>query len=371
MTLFRTLHSRRSVIRVSVRLAAAAWAALAWGSAAQAEVPASLIEAAKKEGKVVVDGPPINTVRQMITEGFEKKYGIPVSYISSGTSKSGSRVRAERAGGKYLLDVFISGADTPILTFMKSGWLQRIEPALVDPEVTNGDNWVDGHLWYMDPDRTILRMLRYVTPQLVVNTNHVKADEIKNWTDLLKPKYKGRITAKDPTISGAGASLTAYFYFHLGEKFVRALYKQQDPFLSRSGRQIVQFVAQGKYPIAVGPSVTEFRKFQSRGFPLAVVSPTDGPGMISGGWGALCLMDKAPNPNAAKLFVNWMASKEAQAAYSKAVVSLSLRTDVPHEWAPDYIIPEKDRKYIDTYAYEFVTEQRAEGFEKARKLLGL
>lgn len=366
------LHPRRRALRFAGGLAATTlMTALAWSTAAFAEVPGALIEAAKKEGKVVVDGPPINTVREALTKGFEKRYGIPVSYISSGTSKSGSRVRAERAGDKFLLDVFISGADTPILTFKKSGWLAPIEPALVDPEVTNGANWSDGHLWYMDPDKTILRMLRYVTPQLVVNTKFVKADEIKSWTDLLKPKYKGKITAKDPSISGSGASLTAYFYFNYGEEFVRGLYKKQDPFLSRSGRQIVQSVAQGKYPIAVGPSVTEFQKFKERGFPLAVVSPTDGPGMISGGWGALCLMDKAPNPNAAKLFINWLASKEGQTIYSQAVVSLSLRTDVPRDWAPDYITVEKGRKYMDTYAYEFVTKERAEGFDRVRKLLGL
>ncbi len=371
MTTQASLKPLRKTIGSTFILATfTAWSSLAGSTGVLADVPESLIAAAKKEGKVVVDGPPINTVRAMMTKGFEAKYGVKVSYISSGTSKSGSRVRAERAGGKFLLDVFVSGADTPLLTFKKGGWLDRIEPALVDPDVTNGKNWSGGHLWYMDPDKTVLRMLRYVTPQLVVNTNFVKADEIKSWTDLLKPQYKGKITAKDPTISGSGASLTAYFYFNYGPDFVRKLYKGQDPALTRSGRQIVQWVAQGKYPIAVGPSVSEFRKFQKRGFPVVVVAPSDGPAMVSGGWGTLSLMNKAPNPNAAKLFVNWLASREAQDAYARAVTSLSLRTDVPSDWAPDYIVPKKGAKYMDTYAYSFITKERAEGFERARKLLG-
>ena len=365
-------HPRRSAIRILAGLAGAtAWSVVALGTAALADSPASLIKAAKKEGRVVVDGPPNNAVRQVLTKAFEKRYGIQVAYISSGTSKSGSRVRAERAGGKYLLDVFISGADTPLLTFKKSGWLVPIESALVDPEVTNGANWTDGHLWYMDPDKTVLRLLRSVNPELVVNTKVVKADEIQKWTDLLKPKYKGKLAAKDPSVSGAGASLTAYFYFNFGPDFVRKLYQGQSPALTRSSRQIAQWAAQGKYPIAVGANITEFRKFKKRGFPVTVVFPTDGPSIVSGGFGALCLMNKAPHPNAAKLFVNWLASKEGQTLFSKALVFLSLRTDVSNAWAPDYIIPKKGVKYMDTYDYDFITKHRAEGFKRARKLLGL
>ncbi len=372
MTFLKNFQRRRSIVRMATALAGvAAWSSLVLVPAAQAESPASLIAAAKKEGKVVVDGPPNNSVRKALSTAFEKRYGIKVSYISSGRSKSGSRVRAERAGGKYLLDVFISGADTPLLTFKKSGWLLPISAHLVDPEVTDGSKWTDGHVWYMDPDKTVLRMLRSVNPELVVNTKMVKADEIKNWTDLLKPKYKGLIAAKDPSVAGAGASLTAYFYSNFGPEFVRKLYKEQAPALTRNSRQIAQWVAQGKYPIAVGANITEFRKFQDKGFPVSVVFPTDAPSIVSGGYGGLCLMNKAPNPNAAKLFVNWLAGKEGQTLYSEALSFLSLRTDVPHEWAPEYIVPKKGVKYMDTYEYEFIIKNRAEGFEKVRELLGL
>lgn len=363
---------RRNVIRVAAGLAAAAaWSSLAWAPAVQADPPASLIAAAKKEGKVVVDGPPNNAVRKALTEGFEKRYGIKVSYISSGRSKSGTRVRAERSAGKYLLDIFISGADTPIQVFKKSGWLTPIHTALVDPDVTNGKNWTDGHVWYMDPEKTILRMLRSVNPELVINTKGVKPSEIRNWTDLLKPEFKGKLAAKDPAVSGAGASLTAYFYHNFGEDFVRKLYKVQKPTLTRSSRQIAKWVAQGKYPIAVGANITETRKFKEKGFPLEVVFPKDAPKIVSGGYGALCLLNNPPNPNAAKLFVNWLASKEGQTLYSKALVFLSLRTDVPRDWAPDFILPKEGEKYVDTYEYQWVIEKRAAGAKKVRTLLGL
>ncbi|HXP94419.1 MAG TPA: extracellular solute-binding protein, partial [Candidatus Binatia bacterium] len=178
---------------------------------AQPNAFASLIAAAKREGTVVVDGPPIDATREALTRGFEKAYGIPVAYVSSGSSQSAARVRAERAAGKYLLDVFISGSDTPTMTFLPNGWLDRVEPILVAPDVIDRRKWKDGHLLYEDDQHTILRVLQFVTPELAVNTKLVKPSEIKTWKSLLDPKWQGKIIAKDPSISGAGASLTSYF----------------------------------------------------------------------------------------------------------------------------------------------------------------
>src|SRR5580698_108466 len=102
----------------------------------------ALIAAAKAEGSVVVDGPPNDAVRVALTTGFQDKYGISVSYISSGSGPSAARVRAERAAGKYLLDVFVSGSDTPIMTFLPNGWLDKIEPVLVAPDVLDRRKWL-------------------------------------------------------------------------------------------------------------------------------------------------------------------------------------------------------------------------------------
>jgi iron(III) transport system substrate-binding protein len=369
MGIYRSALHRRTALWMVVTVAVGAL--FAGISQTKAEPPESLVKAAKQEGKVVVDGPPLADVREALTKGFQQKYGIEVMYISSGTSKSGSRVRAERAAGKYLLDVFLSGADTPLLTFKKSGWLEKIESALVDPDVTNPKDWSEGHLWYLDPDRTVLRLLRYVTPELVINTKQIKPGEITKWSQLLEPKWKGKIAAKDPAVSGAGASLISYFYLYFGKDYVQALYQTQTPTITRNARQMAEWVATGEHPIGVGADSTEVERFQKAGYPVAIVMPTDGPGILSGGWGALCLMNKAPDPNAAKLFVNWLASKEGQTIYSKAANSLSLRKDVPTDWAPAYLFPKKGDKYLDTYAYDFIIEKRDAAFKRVRELLGL
>jgi iron(III) transport system substrate-binding protein len=95
--------------------------AAAQPATAQTQSMAALVSAAKAEGSVIVDGPPVDAVREALVGGFQRAYGIPVSYIASGTSASGARVRAERAAGKYLLDAYIAGPDTPTVTFLPNG----------------------------------------------------------------------------------------------------------------------------------------------------------------------------------------------------------------------------------------------------------
>ena len=193
----------------------------------------ALIAAAKAEGSVVVDGPPNDAARIALTTGFQDKYGISVSYISSGSGPSATRVRAERAAGKYLLDVFVSGSDTPIMTFLPSGWLDRIEPILIEPDAVNPKDWKHGHLWYVDPQHTILRILQYVSVELIATTKLVKLKDIPTWHSLLDPKWKGKLLIKDPRLPGAGQSLNSYFYINYGPDFVHKLYIDQQPVFLR------------------------------------------------------------------------------------------------------------------------------------------
>jgi iron(III) transport system substrate-binding protein len=361
------LLSRREVIAGALAAAAATQAA---PLSAQNDAMKSLIDAAKAEGSVVVDGPPIDTVRDVIVQGFQSAYGIPVSYISSGSSASGARVRAERAAGKYLLDVFVSGGDTPPLTFLPSGWLDKVEPALVAPDVVDKRKWKDGHLWYMDDGHYILRTLQFVTPELVINTKLVKRGEVTTWKSLLDPKWRGKIVAKDPGVSGAGTSLISMLYIQFGPDFVKKLYRDQQPVISRDGRQAAQFVAEGGYAILLGPDSTAVDQFKHQGYPVDYVFPTDAPSILSGGWGLFCLINKAPHPSAAKLFINWLAGRQAQGPFAQAVLSVSLRTDITYVNTPSWAFPQKGTKYLDTYDYKYVTQDRDPALGKARELLG-
>jgi ABC-type Fe3+ transport system substrate-binding protein len=91
--------------------------------------------------------------------------------------------------------------------------------------------------------------------------------------------------------------------------------------------------------------------------------------VLSGGFGNICLVNKAPHPNAAKLFVNWVAGPQGELAYSEATQAVSLRTDLKYTGIPEFMFPQKGTKYLDTYSWKFVTEQRDAAFDKVRELL--
>jgi len=94
--------------------------------------------------------------------------------------------------------------------------------------------------------------------------------------------------------------------------------------------------------------------------PLQQTSFPDVQEVTSGGFGLIGLWTHAPHPNAAQVFVNWIATKEAAVIYGKADGSASVRTDVDSTvWIPANLIPKKDGSYIDSYDYTFVTETRA------------
>jgi iron(III) transport system substrate-binding protein len=331
---------------------------------------AALVSAAKAEGSVIVSGPAIDVVRDALTQGFERAYGIQVTYISSGGGAAAARVRAERAAGKYLLDVLVSGPDSPLMTFLPGGWLDRIEPALIAPDVLNTKDWKDGHLWYADPQHTILRTIQYVTPELAINTKLVNPKELPTWKSLLDPKWKGKLLVKDPTTSGSGQSLTSFLYLTFGPDFVRKLYRDQQPVFTRDSRQASQWLAQGTYPIWVGTEFSTLETFKKAGYPIAAVTPTDGPGILTGSDGLISLMNRPPHPNAAKLYVNWIAGHDGGLLFAKALLAGSLRTDFKQDWMPSYEMMKPGVKYYDAYEYKFVTVERDAALAKVRDLLG-
>jgi iron(III) transport system substrate-binding protein len=337
---------------------------------AQTSSMAALISAAKAEGGVVIDGPPNAEARQGLISGFQREYGIPVSYVASGSSSSSARIRAERASGKYVLDVFLSGADAACLTFLPSGWLDRIEPILVAPDVVDKRKWKDGHLWWEDDAHTVLRVLNTVAPGLAINTKLVGRGEVTTWKSLLDPKWQGKIIAKDPLTYGAGSQMNSYFYLTFGPDYVKKLYLDQKPVLSRNARQSMQWLAEGSYPILIGPDTAEMINFKKLGYQIEAVLPPDGPSMLNAGWGLVCLMNKGPHPNAARLFVNWFAGRAGQESFANATQSVSLRDDIKYDNVPSYLFPQRGAKYMDTSDWKFVTETHEATQNKVQALLG-
>jgi iron(III) transport system substrate-binding protein len=223
----------------------------------------------------------------------------------------------------------------------------------------------------MDPEeKYILRLFNNVSKSLSINTQLVKPEELRVAHDLLHPKWKGKISTYDPVGHGAGRAQAARWYLKFGEEFIKRLYVDQKPVYSRDDRQLVDWLARGTYPISIGAPQEDLERMRKDGFPIAEHNLADDPGYVSVGNGALAMMNKAPHPNAARIFVNWMASKEGLETYARAHYAATTRNDVDESFLADGQRPREGVKYFDSadWNYTVDTKKRIEG--RLKEILG-
>lgn len=312
-----------------------------------------VLEAAKREGEVSLLGTTGVDVRDALTLPFQKAYGIRVAYFGGSGSEQASRVAVERRAGKYLWDIFVGGTTTGLVSMIPIGAFDPLEPALILPEVKEPKNWRGGGLEFVDPRRQMLVLTPTHRVIVVVNSASVNPKAFKSYKDLLNPKWKGQIIMDDPRRSGPGQASFTFFYLHpeLGPDFIRAL-ARQEPVVFRDPSQLLNMIGQGRYPILIGPRDTILVDALRRSLPISIVNPKDvrEGSDISPGSGNVALINRAPHPNAAKVYVNWLASKEGQSAHARALGSVSNRLDVPHDYAEPWRVPQPGA--IKTYTAE-------------------
>ncbi len=326
------------------------------------------LAAAKKEGKVVIASSIGPDVRKAITRAVADKYGIEVEFMQGKPAQLVPKVQTERRAGLFTVDLFIGGVGGIDSVLAQEGVLERLEPALILPEVVDKKLWWGGDLRWVDPSHLHLMFLAFVQHQIVVNTNLVKSDEIKSYRDLLSPKWKGKILWLDPTMAGGGRSLFMALSESLMDmKYLRELGKQEI-LITRDGRLLVEWVARGKYPIAVGIQPAELTEFVRKGTPIRLNPVSEGT-YITGATGGIALLNKAPHPNGAKLFANWLLTREGQILASKAFGVQSAREDVPTDFLDPVVVRQPGMKYYNTMTVGF-EEKRDEYLKIAREVWG-
>ncbi len=332
------------------------------------------IAAAKKEGKVVVVGPSEPETRRRIPAAFRARFGIPVEYLSGRTSQIAARIRAERRARLYSVDVFLATTNPMYLILYPEGALAPLKPALFLPDVINPSKWKTGKLWFMDPEeKYILRLFNNISSLLAINTDLVKRKELRSAKDFLNTKWRGRMTVDDPTARrGGGLVQAGRFYMLFGQEYVKRFYLDQKPVISRNRRQMTDWLARGTYPISFGADNEDVDRLRREGFPiLNLVSLSDVPASASsGGGGLLALANQAPHPNAARVFVNWMASKEGLEVYSRTNEVATTRNDIDEKsYLPAQKIPRPGVNYFDNSNFKFVTTTRERVRKYVKKIL--
>lgn len=301
------------------------------------------LAAAKKEGQLTLYGSP--DFEGLFGE-FHKKYPeIKVTGVFNRGADVAKRLMAERRAEKYLADLYLNGMTTGYNVFYKAKALDPIPPLLVLPEVTDASKWWRGKLHYVDPENQYLLNINGENRMVVAfNTKLVNPAEIKSYWDLLNPKWKGKIVAYDPTLGGSGDAMR--FFYHsksLGPEFIRRILTETDIVISTDTRQMGDWLAGGKFAFSIfGPvSRMDLDLMQIQGLPVGWFKPDqlkEGT-YITGGSGGMALINKAPHPNAAKVGLNWLLSREGQIAYQRIFTQGndgpdSLRIDIPKDKVP-------------------------------------
>ena len=342
--------------------AAAANPSASAAAAASAAVPATwddMLAAAKKEGTVVVAGPPDPDTRAKLPDLMKQQFGITVEYLGQNSSQIISRMQAERTAGQYTVDLMLAGADSVFNTMLPQNLLDPFKSSLIMPGAADPASWKSGGPWFRDSKGdTVLQLFNTVTNTLVVNAQLIP-ETISTAEALLDPKYKGKIGSFDPTISGIGLQIASALYSAKGEDFIKKLYIDQKVALTPDYQQIADWVAKGSYPIGIGVAPQYMPTYEKAGVTFSTPELTDAHSAISGGFGVVVIVNKAPHPTAAKVLANFLANKEGMAFYSQTQLQAPMRTDIDATWIPKRQVPQQGIPYYDGYDPQNLGAKRA------------
>jgi iron(III) transport system substrate-binding protein len=331
------------------------------------------VAAAKKEGQVTIYGYGSPALLPVDAGVFQKKF--PEIKVVTVSGDPVPRILSERRAGKYLADVAIGGITTPWQLYLAKA-LDPIRDALILSEVLDESKWWGGKHRYTDPER------RYAfvfigSPQtggIYYNAKLVNPKEFQFYRDFLNPKWKGKIQVRDIRSPGPGGDSIKLFYYipELGPDFIKRLIRDMDVTLYRDRRQAVDWLATGKFAICFFCPNSDIRAAERQGLPVAAFgSMKEGVGLGSS-VGNMGLLNNAPHPNAAKVFINWLLSREGQftlqTARSRAGIdtSNSLRIDIPKDMIPPEERLQDNVNYIDVQTPERMAENLAlKVFEEA------
>jgi iron(III) transport system substrate-binding protein len=313
-----------------------------------------LYEAAKKEKPVTVYTAHYNTEEaQRLCAAFEKKYaGLKCNFVRTTAQVAFQRLQQDIEAKAPVASVFSSTDVSHYPDLKKRGMLMAYRPHNV-PEM------VDSLKQYNDKDG-FYTVTAAALMLLTYNTSMVgEKDAPKNWPDLLDPRWKGKVSIGHPAFSGYVGTWVVLMRKLYGWEFFEKLEKNQ-PQIGRSVNDTVTMLNSKERAVAAGPEATTLLS-RDKGNPLAVVYPTDGALLMVSPSG---IPVNAPSPNAGKLYMEFLLSKEAGEvqvqSHSLAVVKgikpapgakplESIKVVRPTEEEISKGIPEVKEKFRDTF----------------------
>ncbi|GHV52011.1 ABC transporter substrate-binding protein [Synergistales bacterium] len=247
-----------------------------------------------------------------IVEGFKKKNaGVDVDYQSAGAGKLIAKIAAERESGKVLADIIWTSEIPDFYSMKKEGLLEQYKTPLIEKkEILNPFDDYDGHF----------TAARLGTLGVAVNTDLVKTP-VKEWSDLFKPEFKGAFGIADPALSGTSYMSIALLDKKFGWSFFEKL-RDNKARIGKGSGQVVDDTASGELSASLAVDYITKDKI-SKGAHIAIYYPPE----LLVAPSPIAIFKGSPNIAAAKKFVDYLLSREAQKIVA-GEGTLSVRPDV-------------------------------------------
>ncbi len=297
--------NRRDAIKGSGALALTAFATpiraqVTSKAPAAASITPQLIEAAKKEGKVVWYTSIDLAAAQRIAKTFEAKYpGVPVRVERNGAERLFQRIGQEYSSKIHAVDVVNTSDAAHTIVWKRNGWLAPYVPEDVAKYFPAEHKDADG----------TFASVRVTLCPIAYNTSLVKAEEApKSYADLLDPKWSGKIVKAHPSYSGTILTATYQIARDIGWPYFEKL-AQQKIMQVQSATDPPKKLALGERAIMADGGEYVALQLKEKGDPIELVYPSEGTPLIVG---PNAVFANAPNPNAARLLQSYMFSPEGQ-----------------------------------------------------------
>jgi iron(III) transport system substrate-binding protein len=309
--------TRRHILKGSAALGFTAFAASVKAASPEpVSITPELIEAARKEAKVILYSSMDLPVGEKLGKAFEAKYpGIEVQIERSGAERLFQRVGQEFASNIHAADVINTTDASHIITWKRNNWLAPF----VSEDIAR-------HFLpeYRDPDGMSATSRIYLS-SIGYNTNLVKPEDApKSFADLLDPKWAGKIVKGHPAYSGTIMTATFQLVRELGWEYFEKLSKQR-VMQVQSSTDPPKKLSLGERAVMADGNEYGVVLLKEAGQPVEPIYPTEGAPTISG---PTAIFASAPHPNAARLFQAWLHTRETQQFFIDFTAQYSAHAEV-------------------------------------------
>ena len=275
---------------------------MAFGAKAQSQTKDPLLDAAKKEGKVVFYSSEDRTALTEPVKAFEAKYGIPIELNRQSTGRILKVAQSEFETNTVRSDVLDITNPLVFFDWKKKGYLKQWKASHANEQVTDRFRDNDNTIWSR---RLLITCIGY-------NKKVVSESEApKSWQDLVTPKWKDKVATAGPE-AGPTFGWIVYMSHKYGWDYFDKLHAN-NPIVAPSSDETVALLATGERPIAI-VNCFDILEAEAQGSPIGNIFPKDG---LAAWWAGLAIPKAAPHPNAGLLLANFVMSAEGAAAASK------------------------------------------------------